>query len=58
MFDNPKIKDLIKGTTEELTEALHTIDVTSRTNMERLLKKGGDELTTLFAEDSRKLAVV
>ena len=58
MFDNPKIKALIKGTTEELTEALHTIDVTSRTNMERLFKKGGDELTTLFAEDSRKLVIV
>ena len=58
MFDNPKIKALIKGTTEELTEALHAIDVTSRTNMERLFKKGGDELTTLFAEDSRKLVIV
>ena len=58
MFDNPKFKTLIKGTTEELTEALHTIDVSCRTNMERLFKKGGDELTTLFAEDSRKLIIV
>ena len=58
MFDNSKFKTLIKGTTEELTEALHTVDVTSRTNMQRLFKKGGDELTTLFAEDSRKLIIV
>ena len=58
MVDNSKMKSLIKGTTEELAEALHTIDVGSRTNMQRLFKKGGEELTTLFAEDSRKLIIV
>ena len=58
MVENSKMKNLIKGTTEELAEALHSIDVGSRTNMQRLFKKGGEELTTLFAEDSRKLIIV